>query len=99
MQLIKIRNIFSQSRSLLDGQDYDLYTTSKNLTELLAVTTRGPEPPLSIEDALAVIEDYSSALSILFPNDQSFTTYVLRIQKRAASWASSAWFQGPCKQM
>ena len=48
---------FTKSRSILSETDYELGTTSKNLAEFLAVTTRGQNSPLSMDNALEVIED------------------------------------------
>lgn len=72
---------FSQARSLIGNPNNELYTSSKNLIELLSVTTRGPNAPLKIQDALSVMDDYASALSILFPNPQSLVIFRHLISK------------------
>ena len=64
---------FSKARTLLDKTNQQLYTTSKNLTEFLAVTTRGQNAPLSVHEALTVVDDYITSLNILFPNTQSLS--------------------------
>ena len=66
---------FTKSRSILRKTECELCTTSKNFAEFLAVTTRGQNSPLSMDDALEVIEDYLSVLTVLFPNDQSFGAF------------------------
>ena len=52
----KAHNIFSEQ--------FELYTTSKNLSEFLSVITRIPNP-LSLKDALIVIEDFVNVMTIL----------------------------------
>ena len=66
---------FTKSRSILSKTDCELCTTSKNLAEFLAVTTRGQNAPLSMDNALEVIEDYVAVLTVFFPNVQSFATF------------------------
>jgi predicted nucleic acid-binding protein len=63
---IKAHSIFSEQQ--------ELYTTSKNLSEFLSVITRIPNP-LSLKDALLVIEDFSNVMTILYPNDESFLLF------------------------
>ncbi|MFQ5648496.1 MAG: type II toxin-antitoxin system VapC family toxin [bacterium] len=65
---------FAKSRFILSKTDCQLCTTSKNFAEFLAVTTRG-QNSLSMGDALEVIEDYLSLLTVLFPNDHSFEVF------------------------
>ena len=50
----------------------ELYTTSKNLSEFLAVTTRFQDNSISINEALIVVKDFQSILSILYPSLKSF---------------------------
>jgi len=66
---------YTQTRSLFDKKDFELCTTSKNLTEFLAVTTCTKIPALSIDDALGVVEDYVHALTVFYPNEQSFARF------------------------
>jgi len=66
---------YSKSQKLLYRSDYALFTTSKNLSEFLAVVTKGPVVSLSIDDALAVLADYVSLFSILYPSDNSFAIF------------------------
>ena len=57
---------FTQARSLFDKNEFELCTTSKNLVEFLAVTTRAKIPALSIDDALGVVEDYIQTLTVFY---------------------------------
>ncbi len=52
---------YAASRTILDSED-NLFTTSKNLSEFLAVITRAPVISLSIEDALAALDDLTNRL-------------------------------------
>ena len=68
----KAHNIFSEQ--------FELYTTSKNLSEFLSVITRIPNP-LSLKDALIVIEDFVNVMTILYPNAESFIVFKDLLQK------------------
>jgi len=59
----KAQNIFSEQ--------HELFTTSKNLSEFLVVITRIPNP-LSLKDALLVVEDFTNVMTILYPDAESF---------------------------
>ena len=68
----KAHNIFSEQ--------FELYTTSKNLSEFLSVITRIPNP-LSLKDALIVFEDFVNVMTILYPNAESFLVFKDLLQK------------------
>lgn len=63
---------YSKSQALLYDSDYALFTTSKNLSEFLAVVTKGQVASLSIEEALAVLEDYDDNFTIPLPKRNIF---------------------------
>lgn len=65
---------FKRSHNLFSEQ-FELYTTSKNLSEFLSVITRIPKNPLSLKDALLVVDDFTKAATILYPNDESFLIF------------------------
>ncbi len=65
---------YSAARKMFDSE-HELFTTSKNISEFFAVITRAPVISLSIEEALDVIEDFSSLLTILYPTPQSMTIF------------------------
>lgn len=71
---------YSKSHQLLDS-NFDLFTTSKNLSEFLAVVTRGKPIPLSIENALAVVKDFSDVFTTLYPTESSFVVFKELLQK------------------
>ena len=58
------------------AKQLELYTTSKNLSEFLAVITRIPKNPMSLKDALLVIKDFSDALTIIYPDEDSFKIFI-----------------------
>ena len=66
---------YSRARSVLLTAQHDLYTSLKNLSEFLAVVTRIGEPPLSITDALAAVDSFSSLCTILYPTPASTETF------------------------
>jgi predicted nucleic acid-binding protein len=63
----KAHNIFSEQ--------FELFTTSKNLSEFLAVVTRIPQSPLSLNNALLIVEDFVNIMTILYPNEESFSIF------------------------
>lgn len=66
---------FQQSHNLLLDSNLQLFTTSKNLSEFMAVITRYPGKSLAIDDALIIIEDFSKVLSFLYPNPVSLKIF------------------------
>ena len=58
------------AQEILQGE-YIFYTTSKNLAEYYAVTTRGVDPALSPQVALSDLLDYLQFCQILFPDPTS----------------------------
>jgi len=51
---------------------FSCYTTSKNLSELLCVLTRGPEPALAIEEALNAVKVFVTHCRVLYPDSTSW---------------------------
>ncbi|MDF9799727.1 putative nucleic acid-binding protein [Catalinimonas alkaloidigena] len=47
-----------QSQVILNANEYTLFTTSKNISELLCAATRGNQPILNVLDALRVVSHY-----------------------------------------
>lgn len=72
---------YSESRKLLLDSNFDLFTTSKNLSEFLAVVTRNRDISLSIESAIAVIKDFSGIFTVLYPTVSSFGIFEELLQK------------------
>lgn len=72
---------YSKSQALLFNSTFDLYTSSKNLSEFLAVVTRIPVNSLSIENALTVVNDFTDIFTILYPTKTSFTFFKEMLQK------------------
>ena len=71
---------YAASRAVLDSDD-ELFTTSKNLSEFLAVITRAPIISLPIEDALAALDDLTSRLTVLYPNEASWSQFRTFLQQ------------------
>ena len=59
------------SKTLIQNPDHQLYTTSKNLAEFLVVLTRSGEVSVSINDALALLDDLLRSFHILYPSKYS----------------------------
>ncbi len=66
-------------QKLLEKNNLNFFTTSKNISEFLAVVTRYPNKSLSIDDALLIIEDFVTNFTILYPSKESFSIFMDRI--------------------
>jgi len=58
-------------RKLFVDSEHELFTSLKNLSEFLAVVTRFGDPPLSIDNALEVVESFTKLCTILYPTSES----------------------------
>ncbi|MBC8489817.1 MAG: type II toxin-antitoxin system VapC family toxin [Bacteroidetes bacterium] len=65
----------SRAIKLLTNPNYDLYTTSKNLSEFLVVLTKGIEVPLTIKETVDLLEGLMANLTILYPSKNSFRQF------------------------
>lgn len=65
----------------LFSDDFELYTTSKNLSEFLSVVTRIPKNPLSLKNALLVIEDFISVMNVIYPSEKSYKVFIDLLRK------------------
>ncbi|MHB9012883.1 MAG: type II toxin-antitoxin system VapC family toxin [Ignavibacteriaceae bacterium] len=72
---------FEKANSFFSDPKHELFTTSKNLSEFLAVMTRLPKAPISLEDALMVIEDFKGSLTVLYPTEKSYSIFLNLLQK------------------
>jgi len=66
---------FHQARRILDNSDFDLTTTSKNLSEFLAVVTKPNGYGLSSDIACEILEEITQSLQVLFPNQESLSIF------------------------
>ena len=71
---------FNKSQNLF-SEHFELYTTSKNLSEFLSVVTRLPKNSLSLDNALLVVEDFISVMTILYPDKESFLIFQSLLRK------------------
>ena len=72
---------FSQAQNIISDSGVALFTTSKNLSEFLAVTTRIPRNAMPINDALTVINDFLTIFNILYPTEQSYKIFMDLLRK------------------
>lgn len=70
-----------QSLKLLQSKDYNLGTSSKNISELLVVLTRGPLVSINSDEALDVVSNLTSNIQVLYPNLNSSKIFYELIQK------------------
>ncbi|NUO78818.1 PIN domain-containing protein [candidate division KSB1 bacterium] len=64
-----------RAQRLIYESDDELFTTSKNLSEFLAVVTKGQPPPLSPEEALNALLEISEAFTVLYPTNYTFVIF------------------------
>lgn len=67
---------FQQSRDILDQSDNQLFTTSKNLLEFLAVVTRKSGYHLKPKLALQIIDDIIQSIDIIYPSQDSLAIFL-----------------------
>ena len=72
---------FDKTRNLFSEPEIELFTTSKNLSEFLAVMTRMPKAPLPLKETLLIIKDFQEVFTILYPTEQSSTIFLNLLQK------------------
>lgn len=72
---------YDSVQKLISDEKNKLFTTSKNISEFLAVVTRNPKSSLSIKEALVVIEDFKTLFTILYPNEKSYTLFLDLLNK------------------
>ncbi len=64
-----------RAQRLIYESDHELFTTSKNLSEFLAVVTKGDPPPLSPEEALNALLEITESFTILYPTNYTFVIF------------------------
>ena len=70
------RSDFHQpSQHFIDTYPGKLFTSSKNLSEYISAGTRGSNPIFTIEEALQDTEDFRRFLTVLYPNEDSFSLF------------------------
>lgn len=67
---------FSKSRDVLESTGNQLFTTSKNLSEFLAVVTRSSGYDLETDLALEILEEIIAGVTILYPNHESLAIFL-----------------------
>lgn len=72
---------YEKAQQFLFDSNYELYTSSKNLAELLTVVTRTAGKLLSVEEALSSVKDYEKMLRILYPTKSSFRKFKELLEK------------------
>ena len=72
---------FDRSQKVIKNQDLNLFTTIKNISEMLTVITRDKQNNLTIGDALNVVQDVENISTFLYPNYNSYQTFKKLIEK------------------
>jgi predicted nucleic acid-binding protein len=67
---------YKRARKILGQENYQLVTTSKNLIEFLAVTTKSSGYNLSIETSLEIIEEIIQVIEIVYPTQESMAIFL-----------------------
>jgi predicted nucleic acid-binding protein len=64
-----------KSISLLKDSGFELFTTSKNISEFLTVLTKLPHNKLDITTALRLVNEFREIMTIIFPNEKSLKIF------------------------
>lgn len=64
-----------RAQRLIYESNEELLTTSKNLSEFLAVVTKGEPPALSTEEALNTLLELTEAFTIFYPTNYTFVIF------------------------
>jgi predicted nucleic acid-binding protein len=72
---------YQQCQRIIQDTRLELYTTSKNISEFLAVITRLPQSRLSIEKALELVSQVSNFTTVLYPSDLSSHIFIDLLKK------------------
>ena len=67
---------FKRARKILEEEKYQLVTTSKNLIEFLAVTTKISGYNLENDTALEIIEEILQGIEIVYPTQESMAIFL-----------------------
>ncbi len=65
---------------LLDPEN-ELYTTSKNLSEFLVVLTRAETVRINVIDALGILSELLTDITILYPNEKTHLIFYELLKK------------------
>jgi predicted nucleic acid-binding protein len=65
-----------QAIQLIQNPNYDLYTTSKNLSEFLVVLTRTETIKIDTVKALDILKVLISNLNVLYPSEESYQKFI-----------------------
>ncbi|SHG44566.1 Predicted nucleic acid-binding protein, contains PIN domain [Fodinibius roseus] len=67
---------YSKARDVIENTKNQLFTTSKNLSEFLAVVTRSSGYDLEPDLALEILEEIIAGVTILYPNHESLAIFL-----------------------
>jgi len=67
---------YKRARKILGQENNQLVTTSKNLIEFLAVTTKSSGYNLSNETSLVIIEEIIQGIEIVYPTQESMAIFL-----------------------
>ncbi len=70
-----------KSLEVLLDPEYKLYTTSKNISELLVVLTRAKSVKINIIEALEILSELLTNVTILYPNEQTLLIFYELLKK------------------
>ncbi len=65
----------SRAIELLNDPKYDLYTTSKNLSEFFVVLTKGKEVIVTINQSIEILENLLQNFIILYPSEKTYLKF------------------------
>lgn len=66
---------FKRARKILEQEKNQLATTSKNLIEFLAVTTKSSGYNLNNDTALEIVEEIIQGIEVVYPTNESLAVF------------------------
>lgn len=72
---------FDKSQTVIKNKNLNLYTTIKNISELLSVITRYEQNNIDVNEALNIVRDIENITTFLYPNYSSYQKFKKLINK------------------
>src|SRR6056297_1777406 len=72
---------FNKSQNIIKNNDLNLFTTIKNISELLSVITRFEQNNIDVKEAISIVKNFESITTLLYPNYNSYKKFKKLVNK------------------
>ena len=72
---------FGKSQNIIKNGDINLFTTIKNISELLSVITRFEQNNIDVNEAISIVKNFENITTILYPNYNSYQMFKKLLNK------------------